>query len=106
MPVLLVARVGVDGAAAPTEDVIVVEGGWVGGGRGGEEGRLVGAHASQARWGSEVGAAVPLWHVGRCVRLTAGTVLVAGRVWAVVVSCALGTGRRLHRAGVNEVFVR
>ena len=31
---LLVARVGVDGATIPTEDIVIIEGSGVGGGRG------------------------------------------------------------------------
>ena len=68
------------------------------------EGWLVAAHASRARRGRGVGAASLLRHVGRCVESTAGTALVMGHVRTTVVSCILG--RRLHRAGVNKVFVR
>ena len=64
------------------------------------------AHPSRARWGREVATAVPLRHVGRWVRPTAGAALVAGRVRDVVVSCALGIGRELRRTSVNKVFVR
>ena len=64
------------------------------------------AHASRSRWGREVGADVPLWHVGRWIQSTADAAVVTGRVRAVAVSCTLGIGRRLRMASVNEVFVR
>ena len=57
----------IGGAAAPAEDVVVVEDDAVGGSRGGEEGRLVAAHASRARRGWGVGTAALLRHVERRV---------------------------------------
>ena len=59
LSVLLVARVGVYGAAVPAENIFVVEGGGVGDGRGEDERRLVAVHTSRARWGMGGGRGLP-----------------------------------------------
>ena len=88
----------------PAENILIMEGSGVVGDRGGEDGAACGCSCFLGTPGNGVGATSPLRHVEHWVESTAGTALVMGRVWTAVVSCTLG--RRLHRAGVNKVFVR
>ena len=71
LSVLLVARVGVYGAAVPAENIFVVEGGGVGDGRGEDERRLVAVHTSRARWGMGGGRGLP---AAACIPLLLHTI--------------------------------
>ena len=80
---------GIDGVLTPAEDVVVVEGGGVGGGREGEEGGLwlfvLLARVGDGRW--ERPPRYGMWNVGS-VNSVAGRVRVA-RGWCVGRGCVL-----------------
>ena len=93
------ARVSIDGAAAPTEDIVAVEGGGLGGSRGGEDGVACGCSCFSGALGKGGGSGHPAATCGALGPVN----LAAGRVRATIVGCVLG--RRLQNAGVNKVFV-
>ena len=90
------ARVSIDGAAAPTEDIVAVEGGGLGGSRGGEDGVACGCSCFSGALGKGGGSGHPAATCGALGPVN----LAAGRVRATIVGCVLG--RRLHSGSVNR----